>query len=110
MRQSAFQELAKEVASLAMTYRPLTLATMALDVFGQEEKVDVYRLRASPELLELRAALVMWDKGTYSTYSPHVTIGPMGSAAINVVAPRYIAFDRILLSFGDTNLTFWLNK
>lgn len=100
-----FNALAKDAASLAQLTSPFVLHATGLDVFGDEEKVDVLRFRSTPELLATRYFVEDWNVSEHP-FNPHVTIGPVGSPVENV--PRAVAFDRILVAWGDDHLTFWL--
>lgn len=100
-----FNRLAKDAASIAMLAKPLTLKVTGQDVFGDEEKVDVYRLMPTPELLAMRNMVEEWNASEYP-FRPHVTIGPIGSAP--AVPPMYLTFDRITVGWGKEYLTFWL--
>lgn len=104
---NAFNELAKDAASIAMMARPLTLRTLGTDFFGDENDVEVIRLQATTELMSMRRVLESWNQSEWP-FNPHVTVGPKTDEA--VVPPTYIAFDRIMVSFGDENLTFWLKN
>lgn len=107
-----FNDMAKDACSIAMLARPLTLQVMNKEVFGNwsddpNDQVDVYRLRASPELMAMRRTVESWNESEYP-FNPHVTIGPVGSYV--EVPPKYIAFDRILVGWGNDYLMFWLNR
>ena len=107
LNPTAFNEIAKDAAMLAMLTSELILPVMSKEVFGDDEKVDVFRLQATPELLAMRRAVESWNTSTYS-FNPHVTVGPMGSFV--EFPPRVLVFDRIMVGWGDEQLTFWLKK
>lgn len=107
LRSDAFNEMAKDAASLAMMCNTITLRSMGLDVFGDEEKVDVIRLRNTPQLMAMRRPVEIWNASEHP-FNPHVTIGPAG-APIEVY-PGYVAFDKIMVSFGTESMTFRLSN
>ncbi len=105
LKSTAFNELAKDAASLAVLSGPLFLKVLGKEVFGDsEDKVDVFRLKPTPELLAMRRVVEHWNASEHP-FNPHVTIGPEGSV---VEDPMYIAFNRILVEWGNDSLTFWL--
>lgn len=105
LKPTAFNELAKDAASLAMLSGPLSLKVLGKEVFGgSEDKVDVFRLKPTPELLAMRRVVEHWNASEHP-FNPHVTIGPEGSV---VEDPKYITFNRILVEWGNDGLTFWL--
>lgn len=105
--QGSFNELAKDAASLAMLSHPLTLRVTGVETMGTDEKVDVFRLQPSSELLAMRRAVERWNASEFP-FKPHCTIGPSGTYIEN--RPMYIAFDRICVGWGDEYLTFWLKR
>lgn len=110
LQPTGFNALAKDAASIAMMSNPITLRVRGVEVFGSDdsERVDVLRMYPSPELLGMRHFLEDWDTGEFPEYKPHCTIGPMGSFIPNV--PSYVAFDRIMVAWGEEQLTFWLRR
>lgn len=108
LRPSDFSALAKDAASISMLARPFALKVFSVDVFGDEEKVDVLRFRNTPELMAIRRYVEKWNKSQHP-FNPHATIGPH---ALNGVGPMpgVVGFDRIMVGWGDENLTFWLNS
>lgn len=104
---TAFNEMAKDAATIAMLSSTLTVPVMGPDVFGDEEKVNVLKLQPSSALMSMRRIVDRWDASEHP-FRPHVTVGAYMSG-IDVV-PSSITFDRIYVSFGDDNLTFWLKK
>lgn len=107
LKPTVFNELAKDAASLAMLSGMITLKVQGVDVFGDEDKVDVLRLQPSPELWAMRRAVEEWNASEYP-FRPHVTVGPVGKPLIEI--PSYIAFNRIMVGWGDEQLTFWLKN
>ena len=108
LRPSDFNEMAKDASALSMISWPVSLKVSGTDVFGDEDKVNVLRFHPSSELLAMRRAVESWNASEYP-FNPHVTIGP-----IHVLPPEplpmYLTFDRILVSWGEDNITFWLKR
>ncbi len=108
LKPTDFNDLAKDAASIAMLSGPITLQVTARDVFGEgTDQVDVYKLRPSSELMAMRNVVARWNASEWD-FTPHVTIGDRGSAVEYM--PKYIAFDRIMVTFGKESLTFWLKR
>jgi 2'-5' RNA ligase len=108
LKEELLIELVKSASSLAMISNPVHLKVSGVEVFGEEEKVDVLRLVPNPELLSMRTFLEDWDTGEFPVYKPHATIGPAGGFYTDL--PIVLTFDRILVSWGDTRITFWLRR
>lgn len=104
LRPNAFNEMAKDATSLSMMSNVITLRVMGLDIFGDEEKVDVLRLRNTPELMAMRHVVERWNASEHP-FNPHVTIGPAGELPPGEM-PAYVAFNRVIVSYGPENLTF----
>lgn len=104
---SAMNEMAKDAASLAMLSNPISLRVMEVDIFGDEEKVDVLRLRPTPELLSMRKFVERWNASEHP-FKPHATIGPTGNFFGPV--PDYLYFDRIVVQYGDKQIPFWFKR
>jgi len=105
LKPTDFNNLAKTVASIAMNTSPIQLNVIGFDVFGPEgERVDVLRLQANPTLREVQRRVSEWSVSEFP-FNPHCTIGPEGSRRI---LPLALAFDRIMLSWGEEELNFWL--
>jgi 2'-5' RNA ligase len=105
----AFNELAKDASLLATLSRPLTLRTNGTEVFGgrgYDDAMDVIRLRPTPELLSMRRVVERWNKSEYG-FNPHVTIAPTGQGIPEI--PGMIAFNKVLVGWGDEYLTFNMN-
>lgn len=109
LRPSDFNALAKDAAMIGMLFRPFALQVTHLDVFGDEEKVDVLRFRATPELIAARRTVEKWNASQHP-FRPHATVGPAQSFVDMRDFPRMIGFDRIMVGWGDENLTFNLNN
>lgn len=118
LKVSQFSELAKDVASIALLSNPIMAKVMGTDVMGDDERVDVFRISPTPEILSIRRMLEEWHTGEFKEFEPHVTIGPEGSYSPNwetqtngsPMYPMYLTFDRISLFWGKDRLTFWLRK
>lgn len=108
MKPASFNELSKDAASIAMLANPITLQVTGSEVFGDVDKVDVFRLRPSSELMAMRRAVENWNASEFP-FSPHVTIGPTSPLGPYLgPIPRLLAFDRLMVAYGNENLTFWL--
>lgn len=105
LKPSVFNELAKDASMLAALSGPITLRVTGIEVFGEEDKVDVLRLQPSPELMAMRRAVEQWNGSEYS-FKPHATVGPTGQY---IETPRYLAFNRIMVAWGEDTLVFSLN-
>lgn len=106
-KPTAFNELAKDAASIALLSSPLILQVVGVDVFGEEEKVNVLKLQPSSEVLAMRRVVEHWNASQFP-FRPHVTIGPY-MLGVDII-PHSIIFDRIYVGWGDENLTFWLRR
>lgn len=104
--ESSFNALAKDAASIAILTRPFALTVRDVDVFGDEEKVNVLRFRATPELLALRKYVERWNASKHP-FNPHATIGPADSFVD--YRPGVVGFDRIMVGWGDEQIVFNLN-
>ena len=100
-----FNEIGKDTAALAMTNRKFGLAVMGVSTYGSEEKVDALKLRPSPQLLSMRRLVERWNASEHS-FSPHATIGPVGS--LTVPTPKFLFFDRLIVTWGDSSMTMSL--
>lgn len=107
LRPTDFNTLAKDTASIAMLSPSFALRVMGVEVFGDEDKVDVLSFLPTPELLAMRRMVESWNASQHP-FNPHATIGPQGSAGIDI--PKYVNFDRIMVGWGDERLTFWLKQ
>lgn len=107
LKSTAFNEMAKDAASIAMISNPVTLRVTGVEVFGDVEKVDVLRLQPSSQLLAMRRMVEKWNASDFP-FKPHATIGPVGS--LNGMMPNFLAFDRIAVGWGSELLTFWLTQ
>jgi 2'-5' RNA ligase len=108
LKQTDYNALAKDVASIAMLASPVTLQVLGVAQFGDGvEKVDALNLRSNSALLAMRNMVEQWNASNYP-FNPHCTIGPVGS--LKGMCPPYLAFDRIAVCWGSDLLTFWLNQ
>lgn len=99
-----FNELAKDAITVARQTSPFSLDVTGVEVFGEDdEKVDVLTLQPTPPLLAARQLVEKWDVSQHP-FSPHCTIGPEGSA--EGVLPTRLYFDRILVGWGNRDLSF----
>lgn len=106
--RDGFNQMAKDASSIAAVFRPMTLRVLGKDIFGDEEdKVDVFLLEKTPELEAMQHFVDIYNASEH-LFRPHVTIGPAGQHY--EIPPRFIAFDRIQVSWGKEDLTFWLKK
>ncbi len=107
---NAFNELAKDASMIAALSRPITLRNVGTEVFGgwpgDDGEVNVFRLEPSTELLAMRRTVERWNASEHP-FNPHVTIGPVGSV---VDTPTHIAFDRVLVGWGNEYLTFSMRR
>jgi len=103
-----FNRLAKDACALAMVTRTMTLEVLGKEPFGNWQDdpnamVDVFRLRATPQLLAMRHMVESWNASEFD-FNPHVTIGP---ASQNFVEqPRYLTFNKVYVGWGSDYLTF----
>lgn len=104
---TAFNELAKDAASIAMLSRPIMLQVTGVEIFGEEDKVNVLRLLPTSELWAMRRMVEKWNKSEYP-FRPHATIGPANQYEVNT--PSHLAFDRVMVGWGDDQLVFWLKR
>jgi len=102
------EELIKIVSSLSILTSQFKVKVLKQDVFGEEEKVEVFRLSLTSELSSLRTILDSWDDSEFPVFRPHATIGPEGTLVKN--PPLFLLFDRLLLSWGEERLIFQLRS
>lgn len=93
---------------IARSTPPFSLDAMGLDVFGDDEKVDVLRLKKNDVLNRSRRMADKWNQSKHPNFNPHVTIGPEGSADPKRV-PSKVSFDRVGLFWGDAQLVYNLS-
>lgn len=108
LKPTDFNEMAKDAASIAMMSGPISLKVIERTTFGPDtDRVDVFRLMASPELWAMRRMVEDWNASEFP-FNPHVTIGPVGTLVD--FAPMYIAFDRVMVEFGTESIPFKLTR
>ena len=114
LKVNKFNELAKDISSIALLTNPIMAKVIGTDVFGDQEKVDVLLISSTPEILSVRRMLESWDTSEFPSFEPHMTIGPagitMGWELSQTPLPMFVCFDRIMLLWGTERLTFWLRK
>ena len=108
LKPTAFNELAKDAAMLAMLTNSVSLRVIDKEIFGKDlDKVDVLRFQATTELLAMRRSVESWNKSDFP-FNPHSTIGPVGTV-IDII-PISVSFDRIMVAWGEEQLVFWLKR
>ena len=104
---SSFNELAKDASDLAQLSRNLYLRVTGVEIFGEgvdgDPFVDVFTLQPTPELLAMRRQVQGWNASQFP-FRPHCTIGPTGNIIVD--RPSHIAFNKIIATWGDENMTF----
>lgn len=109
LKPTDFNELAKDASMLAAISSPLQLKVTGVQVAGDTEKVDVLAIQPSMELWAMRRAVEDWNASDFP-FQPHATIGPVGTSVQLEVIPRYLAFDRLCVGWGNEYLTFRLKS
>lgn len=102
------EELIKVSANLALLSPIINLKVSGIQTYGDDEPVHVLTLIKSPEIVAMRSFLDDWDNGEFPDFSPHATIGPVGS--LQQDPPIMLSFNRILVSWGEDNQTFRLRN
>lgn len=106
---TAFGDLAKDAISVArMLKRPFVLDVEGIAQFGGNDdgpRVDVLKLASTSQIEMARRYVQQWNMSEHP-FTPHVTIGPEGSAEGDL--PTQLYFDRILAAWGPKQLTFRL--
>lgn len=106
LRQSDYNALVKATAEISWLTQPFELQKKSLEVFGDDsERVNVLTLRATEQLLALRAHVEKWNQSEHS-FNPHVTLGSV-SEYINPT-PEYVFFNRVTCGWGTEYTTFKL--
>lgn len=101
-----YSDLGKDVLDISREFSPLCLDVIGMDVFGDEEPVDVLLLEKSQLLLSMRAKVERWNASQHD-FKPHVTVGPVGSLDGRV--PNKLLFDRVHLGWGKRGMNAYLN-
>lgn len=111
------EALKKETYKISKLFDPIKANIVGTYVLGQteEEKVDVFLIQRTPEIMSIRRMLESWDKSDFSTFKPHTTIGPQGSYAYkaekeNPSYPKSLLFDRISIFWGEERFSFSFQK
>ena len=107
LNPSAFNELAKDAATISMLCPPIGLRVLGVEVFGDEEKVNVLRLQPTSEVMAMRRIVERWNASVHD-FNPHATVGSWNEG-VDVV-PDMLWFDRVYVGWGEQNLTFWLKR
>lgn len=106
LRPSSFNALAKNAASVAMLSGQVTTKVLGVEVFGDAPStVDVLKLEPTTQILSMRHLVEEWDASEWP-FSPHATMGPEGASMGHI--PLFLTFDRIMVAWGNENITFWL--
>lgn len=103
---TAFNDLAKDAITVARTMKPFKLDVLGVNVFGTEDspKVDALSLQPIPQLYTARKLVDHWNASEFKDLSPHVTVGPQGSADGTI--PTVLYFDRLVAAWGNRQLVF----
>lgn len=117
--ESDFNALAKDAISAARITGSFRLQVEGVEVFGDDEKVDVLTFTPTPQLLVARKRVEEWNASEFKDFKPHATIGPEGSAAemfkgyqdpfetsLRDGLPLSIYFNRIGAFWGERSLIF----
>jgi 2'-5' RNA ligase len=124
LNEADFNIMAKDAISASRLTGTFSLAVTGVEEFGEGvDKVDVLTLYPTPQLLLARRLVEKWDTGEFPEFKPHVTIGPIGSAAAIVEStpvysegyrrqalPTKIYFNRIAACWGDKRLIFNIDE
>lgn len=106
LQPTDFNTLGKDAISVGQMMSAFTLQVVQLDQFDEGiDAVDVLTLYPSPSLLVARRFVEKWNKSEHP-FTPHVTIGPAGSAKGEL--PTSVFFDRVAVAWGGKLLTFQL--
>jgi hypothetical protein len=126
---SQFNQLAKDAISASQITRCFSLPVIGVQELGGgdtgNDLVDALIFYPSPQLLLARTLVEKWDQSGFSTYLPHATIGPAGSAdsmqtqqnswpdapmAKSVMGlPTSVYFNQIAVCWGDKRTIFNLS-
>lgn len=108
LSESDHNNLLKDGLSVAAMSPALTLYVTGKEKFGEgEEEVDVLRFRLTPEIMAMRRFLEHWNASSYKTFAPHATVGPVGT---DRYIPGAVAFDRLIISWGEDSTIVWLGQ
>lgn len=98
LKDSVHDRLIKTAIDISLSYGPVTTKVLKVDLFGENEDTEVFRLNKTPQLTAMRMVLETWNASVYP-FNPHATIGPVGS--FQPPAPQELVFDRIAVAWGD---------
>jgi hypothetical protein len=121
-----FNELAKDAISASRVTGSFSLNVTGVEELGGGDTgnaaVDALVFFPTPQLLLARKLVEKWDAAGFSTYLPHATIGPAGSAVDMSVPssvwpdvngrtppkglPSSLWFNRIAICWGDKRVVF----
>lgn len=104
---TSFNRIAKDAISAARVTPSFALDVVGVEVFGDDEKVDVLRLESNSKLNSARRVVEHWSMSEHP-FNPHCTIGPEGSA--EGILPTRLYFDQILVAWGNRKLSFRLGE
>lgn len=123
---SDFNTLAKDAITCARLTGSFRLDVTGIEVFGpkggsQEDQVDVLTFMPTPKLVTARQIVEHWNASEFKIFTPHATIGPVGSATNNPMNSQYeipgnpayplsLYFSRIAACWGDQKLIFNLSS
>lgn len=103
---SVRNEATKAILTIGHSFPPVTVPLVARELLGPEAPVDALVFQPNDALLEIRKRVEEWNVSDY-VFKPHVTIGDQGVSIVD--APEFLTFNRILLSWGDDNVSFKLD-
>ena len=108
LQASLFNDLCKAAISIATLSTPVVLQTCGVSQFGDdpEDQVDVLNMQPTAKLQAMRDLVSDWNVSTFP-FSPHCTIGPVGSAPQDL--PDFLVFSQIMVAWGNQDLTYTLN-
>lgn len=124
-----FNQLTKDAISAARLTGPFSLNITGVEELGGGDSgnpaVDALVFYPTPQLLLARNLVQRWNASSFTTFLPHATIGPAGSAAQMAVPqnvwpdvnsdtvnspfrglPTSLWFNRIASCWGDQQLIF----
>lgn len=95
---------------LAESFYPQLVRVLWPTVLGDspDSLVDVFELEISPDLRAMRKMVESFNRSEYTTFVPHVTIGPKDTYHKGDPMPETILFDRLFVSYGTNDTTYVL--
>lgn len=114
LSETDFGDLAKDASSLALVGSPLYIRVKGVEVMGKGDDdnplVNALVLQPTPELLSMRKFVEHWNASEFP-FKPHCTIGPTGpTTSVPLDLPTSLAFDRIMVGWGEEQLIFSLRR